>query len=269
MIKTQKLIKYCAIVFAIFLVFNIILGIMYGVNSISNIFDDNESNVGNLKDLNINSNVQVLNVDVSSVNITVKEGNKFKVETNNKNINYKIDNNKLFITETKYNWFNRKDSSDLIIYVPSHLTFDNVILENGAGKINIDELYTKRLYLDLGAGKVKVNNLTVLNDTEIDGGAGEINITNSKINDLDLDMGIGKLSLTSKIIGDSEIDAGVGELNLNLIGSLNDYKIKLDKGIGSASINSEKMRSETYYGTGSNLIDIDGGVGSINIDFVN
>ena len=78
-----------------------------------------------------------------------------------------------------------------------------------------------------------------------------------------------QLSLTSKIIGDSEIDAGVGELNLNLIGSLNDYKIKLDKGIGSASINSEKMRSETYYGTGSNLIDIDGGVGSINIDFVN
>lgn len=269
MIKTQKLIKYCAIVFAIFLVFNIILGIMHGVNYITNIFDDNESNVGNLKDLNINSNIQVLDVDVSSVNITLKKGNTFKVKTNNKNINYKIDNNKLFITETKYIWFNRKDSSDLIIYVPSYLTFDNVNLENGAGKIDIDELNTKRLYLDLGAGKVNINNLTVLNDTKIDGGAGEIDITNSKINDLDLDMGIGKLSLSSKITGDSEIDSGIGEMNLNLIGSSNDYKVKLDKGIGSANINGQKMKSETYYGNGSNLIDIDGGVGNINIKFVN
>jgi len=269
MIKTQKLIKYCAIAFAIFLIFNIILGIMYGINSISNIFNDSESSIGNLKKLDINSNVQVLDIDVSNVNITINKDNNFKIETNNKNINYKIDNNKLFITETKYKFLNKKDSSDLIIYVPNYLTFDSVILENGAGKINIDDLYTKTLYLDLGAGKVKVNNLTVLNDTEIDGGAGEIDITNSEINNLDLDMGLGKLTLTSKITGNSEIDAGVGELNLNLIGNSNDYKIKLDKGIGSASIDGQKMKSETYYGNGSNLIDIDGGVGSINIKLVN
>lgn len=269
MIKTQKLIKYCAIAFAIFLVFNIISGIMYGIISISNIFNNDESSVGNLKDLNINSNIQVLDVDISSVNITIKESNKFKVETNNKNINYKIDNNKLFITETKYNFFNKKNSSDLIIYVPNYLTFDNVNIENGAGKININELYTKKLYLDLGAGKVKANNLTVLNDTKIDGGAGEINITNSKINNLDLDMGVGKLSLTSKITGNNEIDAGIGELNLNLVGNSNDYRIKLDKGIGSATIDNQKMKSETYYGTGSNSIDIDGGVGNINIKFTN
>ena len=45
MIKTQKIIKYCAIAFAIFLTFSIISSIMFGIMSIGNIFDNNDSNI--------------------------------------------------------------------------------------------------------------------------------------------------------------------------------------------------------------------------------
>ena len=80
-------------------------------------------------------------------------------------------------------------------------------------------------------------------------------------------MGVGELDLSAKLSGNSDIDAGVGRLNLNLIG--NDYKIKVDKGIGSASINGNDIKDDTYYGEGSNIIDIDGGVGSIDISYGN
>ena len=99
-------------------------------------------------------------------------------------------------------------------------------------------------------------------------GAGEINIDAISMNSLDLDMGVGELSLTSKLTGENKIDCGIGKINLSLIGSLEDYEIFLDKGIGKATINGNKMNADNTYGTGSNKLDIDGGIGSIDIELI-
>ena len=52
-----------------------------------------------------------------------------------------------------------------------------------------------------------------------------------------------------------------------LLGSKDDYKIELDKGIGEATLEGESLKDDSVYGSGENKIDIDGGVGAINIDF--
>lgn len=263
----QKTIKYLAIAFAIYLTFNIISGIMYGVSFIGNLFDnDKNSVVEKLTDLVINSDTLLLDIDVSSSNIIIREGDTFKAESNNKYINSRQDNNKLYITERKINLLNNKDN-ELIIYIPADFVMDAVLIDTGAGKVNIESLSTKELYLNLGAGKVDINNLNVLEKTKIDGGAGDLTINAIDIHNLDLSMGIGKLSLTSKLIGNSKIDCGVGEMNLSLIGTLDDYEISLDKGIGNALIDGNNMKDNNTYGIGINKIDIDGGIGSINIDF--
>lgn len=272
MIKTQKIIKYCAIAFAIFLIFNILSAIMYGIVSISNVFskdnyNNNTSLTEELRELNIENNIEKLDINVKSVNIIVKEGSKFKVETNNKYINVKETNNKLSITEANHKWLDMKDDTKLTIYIPTDYTFNDVSFENGAGKIEVNMMNTKKLDLDLGAGKVDIQKLNVSTEADIDGGAGEVIIKNSRINNLDLDMGVGKITLNSSLTGNNQIDAGVGELNINLVGTSEDYKIKLNKGIGNATLNDENMKNDTYYGTGNNLIDIDGGVGSIKINY--
>lgn len=269
MSETQKIIKYLAIAFAIFLIFNIISGIMFGIVSIGNIFSDKTEKNKMTDKIDINDNTLILDVDVVSVNVIIKEGNEFKAETNNKYIDCKQKYNKLYIKERKHNWFSRKNNSDLIVYVPSNYLFDAISIKSGAGKVSIDNLSSQKLYLDLGAGKVNIDNLKVLDNTEIEGGAGEIVISNGKLHNLDLNMGVGKLSLTSEVTGNSEIDAGVGKMDLNLIGNIDQYKIKLDKGIGSATIDGDKMNDDIYYGNGVNIIDIDGGIGSIKIDFLN
>lgn len=267
MSSAQKIIKYLAIAFALFLTFNIISGIMYGVSFIGNIFNDDKSGVTEkLNDLEIDNNTLILDVDVSSSNITIKNGDTFKVETNNKYIISKQDKNTIYIEEKNHNWFN--DNSELIIYIPEYFVFDKVSMETDVGKVNIESLYTKQLYLNLGVGKVDINNLNVIEKAKIDGGAGRININAIGVNNLNLNMGVGKLSLISKLTGDSIIDSGVGELNLSLIGTQEDYKISLDKGIGTAKIKGNTMKDDSTYGTGINKIDIDGGIGSINIDFI-
>lgn len=266
--RVQRIIKYLAFAFALFLAFSIISSIIYGLSFIGDMFD-NDKQSSNLKELKLNNNVLVLDINVSSSNITIKKGNTLKVETNDKYIHTNQNENKLYIKEKKHNLFNKNDNNKLTVYVPKDFIFDFVNIKTGASKLNISELNTKKLSLNLGAGKVKINNLKVTNSANIEGGAGEITIEDSFINNLNLDMGAGKLLLNSKLTGNSEIDAGVGKMDLLLVGSLNDYNITLDKGIGSASINDSNMENDKTYGIGTNKIDIDGGIGSIKIDFTN
>ena len=268
MSRAQRIIKYLAFAFAIFLIFNIISLIIYGLSFVGDMFD-NDKQSSNLKELKINNSALILDINVSSSNINVKQGNTLKVETNDKYIHTNQNKNKLYIEEKKHNLFNKNNDNKLTVYVPKDFIFDLVNIETGASKLNISSLSTKKLSLNLGAGKVKINNLNVTNSADIEGGAGKIVIEASSINNLDLDMGAGKLLLNSKLTGNNKIDAGVGKMDLLLIGSLNDYNITLDKGIGSASINNSNMENDKTYGIGTNKIDIDGGIGSINIDFTN
>lgn len=266
----QKIIKYCAIALALSLIFGIFISIMrvFTFFSTEPTFNVNDTNTkdSNLITTNIKNNYNEIEIDIKTANLIIEEGTEFKIETDNKNINIKQKREELKITERKHNWLT-DDESKLIIYLPIDTIFEEVTIETGAGTVDIKDLYTKDLTLDLGAGKVMVDNLNALNETEIDGGAGEIKINNSIINNLDLDMGVGKLTLTSKLTGNNEINSGVGEVNLSLTDAADNYKIKVEKGIGNIKINGDKVNNDTYYGIGSNLIEINGGIGNININF--
>ena len=127
----------------------------------------------------------------------------------------------------------------------------------------IDELKTRELSLELGAGRVNMSNIEVYEKMDINGGAGSIKIDNANINNLDMDMGAGKTQISGYLKGNNEIDAGVGTLILELFDD--DYKISVDKGIGKATYNGQDINSNEVYGNGYNNVIIDGGIGSIKI----
>ena len=145
------------------------------------------------------------------------------------------------------------------------MILNDAIIDTGAGKINIENLKAENFSLDIGAGSVQINNLVVTKNCDIDGGAGNIIINNGSIYNLDMDLGVGKTTITSILTGENEIDTGVGKLELNLIGSQNDYTLDISKGIGSISLDGKDLKDEEKVGTGSSLVKIDGGVGSIEI----
>ena len=121
--------------------------------------------------------------------------------------------------------------------------------------------------MELGAGKVTIDKLNVFDQTDIDSGAGEVEIRDGELNNLDLNMGVGKFTLNTKLSGNSTIDHGVGAFTLNLIGSKSDYQIYVNKGLGSVSLDGEEVADNQTIGTGSNRLEIDGGVGKIDIHF--
>lgn len=269
MSSVQKVIKYFAIAFAVFLIFNIVSGVIIGINALSNIFASDSKHTNKVSEFKINNDYKVLDIEVASVNIVIKEGSKLKVETDSSEVRIKEVGNKLLVVESEKGLFKKKSNEEVIVYIPDDYIFDEVSMETGAGRVDIDSLNTKELELELGAGKVVFDKLNVSYESSIDSGAGEVIINNGNVNNLDLDIGIGKVELNLSITGNSEIDAGVGEVDLNLLNSSDDYKIRVNKGIGSIKIAGDEMSDGSYYGDGNNIINIDGGVGNINIDFEN
>ena len=279
---------------------------VFTIYKITNSFGKVSYEPDKLTNFNFSDEIKVLDIDISYTNLTIKPGEELRVQTNNKNINVSSLNNRLTIEEKKQVFNLNNDIKELIIYVPSDMEFNSVEINAGAGEIQIDNLITNRLDFDLGAGKTIINNLTVHdfceidagfgeiqidsliadkldfnfglgnatinnlivnNSCEIDAGAGDISVLNSEITNFDLDMGLGKFDLKAKLKGVSKINPQVGELNINLIGSVDDYTLRLQENLYYIYVNGVNIK-ETSYGNGPNYINFESGAGTANINFV-
>ena len=272
MTTAQKVIKYIAIAFAIFLIVSIISGILTAIFGISTIFgikvNDNRLSENLIGTTFENKDIKNLEIEVAYSNLIIKKDNELKVETNNSQIECKQINNKLYIKEESHNWFNRNNNiGDLIIYIPDNIELDKAEIVTGAGKINIEELTTDKLELELGAGETQINSLKVNNKATIEGGAGKVSILSSEINNLELDMGVGETTINSKLTGKTEINAGIGNLQIKVNGNKEDYKLKAEKGIGTIKVEGKEISNGNILGNGENSIEIDGGIGSIEVEF--
>ena len=123
------------------------------------------------------------------------------------------------------------------------------------------------MQLELGAGDVKISELIAKTSADIDGGAGRIEISSGAMHDLSLSMGVGELDLASALSGDADLDYGIGKATLTLIGKADDYRISVEKGIGAVTVDGKAAKDDGVYGNGSSEVDIDGGIGKIDVLF--
>lgn len=274
MTTVQKIIKYFAIAFAIFLIVTIISTILTGGYALLRAFGliHTDKNVIT-EELKVISNevteISTLKIELAFTNLEIKTGDSFKVETNNSKISFIENNGSVKIKEEKYNWSkNHDNASELIIYLPEDMiAIDETKIEAGAGTINIEKLNTQGLYLELGAGDVHIENIMATQEAKIDGGLGKTELKSCEINNLKANLGMGEFVFSGKLTGKNEVDSGVGTINIDLLDSSENYTINVDKGIGSVTLDGKKLEMDRVYGTGENYLDIDGGIGEIKINF--
>ena len=255
MTTVQKIIKYLAIAFAIFLIVTIIsasIGVLFGLSAILGLKKDIEENLNTEMTATSfeNSDITNLDIEIAFTNLTIKTGETFKVETDNNNIKFEQENQRLRIKEKNKKWFSNYEEKDLILYLPKDLELEKV-------------------HIELGAGETEIQDLTVSKECEIDGGAGKLSVLGGIINALDLDLGVGEVNLQTQLKGRNEINAGVGSLNIDLLGDATSYKIQADKGLGTIKIDGKEISNGETFGDGENYIEVDGGIGNIDINFNN
>lgn len=267
---TQRIIK----IFALVLAGAIIVGIVGAVVSVGallvQIFDDEPVGesvvIWEGKDDEETVRRLELNIGATSLRILESQNDKeVRVETDSEYIETWREGATLKVVEKSHGFLGFSGKTELTIYIPEGSKFEEVDIGAGAGTVAIERLVAERLSLELGAGRTRIEYLEVSKSAKIDGGAGSMEIVAGKIKDLDLEMGAGKAEITAELTGDSRVESGVGKLDLNLSGRSEDYKISIDKGIGSVSVNGEKQGDGAIYGDGERVIRISSGIGAVEI----
>lgn len=231
MTKLQKIIKYLAIGFAIFLTVSIVSGIIKAIafiGGISTLAEQSSQTLEASEGTVYTEEIHSLKIDIAAVDLKIQQGDEFVVETNSKYITSRQKGETLIVEEKNHTSIGMNEAGTLVITVPS--------------SVNIRE-------------------------TEIDAGAGKIEIEMLNTDELDMDMGVGELEMRVAISRQADIDFGVGSANITLVGSPDDYRVSMDKGIGEATLNGEEMRNGEIYGEGDCFLEMDGGIGDVEIAF--
>ncbi len=278
----QRMIKYGAIAFAIFLTVIIISGIATAAFTILSFLPGTSIKTGGSKENTIDysesfTEVKSLDIDHSYGELYIKQGEEFKVEADHvtKDFQAEVDSSgKLIISYNDRNvhflWFRIRGvhnaNSRVTIYLPANFTAEEAELSTGAGNVKIEGLQTDYLKISAGAGNIKGTDLTA-QKADFNGGVGNITLNDVNFTNATFENGVGNLKISGKLLGRTEIKCGVGDVNLELQGNEEDYDFDIDSGLGTIRLNGEKI-SENL---GSNRkadhrMIIDGGVGNVRIE---
>ena len=282
MSSLQRVIKYCAIAFAIMLCVGIISSIAGAGEMVVSFISGDRINT-NDKDLIDFSDtfvgVQSLDIDNSTGTLSIKVGDTFKVEAEDVTSNFeaKVDNSgKLIISEKQkdlqFFFFNfnlggiNSPNSKITVYLPADFIAEEAKIETGAGKVIIEGLNADQLNISAGAGNISGVNI-ISQEVKIDGGVGSVDFENVDFEDADLNCGVGNINLQGILTGDNKIDCGVGEVKLDINGNAEDYELDVDSGVGNIRVNGNKVSDDHKINSGApNSIKIDGGVGDVSVD---
>ncbi len=284
----QKVIKYIAIGFAIFLAVSIIFAIVSGITLTFRIFNlsgnfisgVNQSQGGRTIEEGVSEefdDIDNIYINHGAGSLVVRTGETDKVivyvEGKDNGYNIKASGNRLNVEHNRdfNNFFNFGDESSfrsqLIITVPQDLKLEELDIDAGAGEISLQGFKAKEFNLDAGAGLVTITDVEA-DEVEVNGGAGKLLFDNVVFSDSNISCGVGLVDFTGKLLNDNEIDAGVGKLILNIRGEFTDYDIDIDKGLGEITIDGKRYEDVNLKQKNANhSLDIDGGVGSIKIKF--
>lgn len=224
-----------------------------------------QTELGAAKEYPVSGNVTSLRMQINAADIAIKEGEAFCVESNLKKLTVSEQNGVLTIREDTKNGVAYTDAM-LTLYVPKDTTFGFADISTGAGKLTVDALCAETLDLQLGAGAVEIGYLEAAREADIEGGAGAVTVADGSLMNLELEMGLGELTMTASLHGDCELSLGVGESDLTLLGDEADYSVEIEKGLGTIKVNGNTVSAYRSTG-GSNRVDIEGGVGEINLMF--
>lgn len=138
--------------------------------------------------------------------------------------------------------------------IPYNVFFENITLEIGMGEFESKmPLKCKRSTINVGLGSCSLEDFSVTDYFETE-------------------CGMGSLFIQGNLKGNSKIQCGMGTVELITQGNPDDYNYKTQVGMGSVQIGDKTFEGlsnkERFSSAAKNYLDIDCGMGSIIISFV-
>ena len=243
--NTQKVIKYLVTFLALMLIFFIVyipfMFISSAINGIHKVLfvtlpSDLIMENAELDNLDFSK----ISIDVSSSNITVNDGSKFNVKSNNNKIKFEVIGDTLYVKENG----NRKSNDyKLNLTIPKEM-------------INL-------LDVKVANGNINVENV-IINELNIDIKHGDVNIDNSIFNETSSNLKMGNFNFDGKINESIYINNNIGDITLMVNDNIENYKVNTTNIIGSVVINGKNNENVN---NGDKMISVKNIVGSISVNF--
>lgn len=262
---TQKAIKYLAIALAVLLIVSIVNGIV-GILRAFDYFFSNDTDTKDATVYTVSSAIHTVEMEIGGAEVRIEQGDSFSVVSNLKGLTVKENRGVLTVKEKKLA-AKISHGAFVTLYLPADTVLEHTDITTGAGSLTVEHLKTETLRWVLGAGMAEADCLTVTRSAEIHGGAGKITVLDGSIHHLDLEMGIGQLNLRAALPGEAELSLGIGESNITVIGEKDDYRLDIEKGLGEITLDGVSVGNVEKYGDGDDRIEIQGGIGSVNLSF--
>lgn len=273
----QKVVKYVGIGFAIFLSVAIIGGICAAIFGFTVSKSETSGDEVAVSETYSFRKFTSMEIDSGVADVIIKAGDDYGVETVDvpESLTVEVTGSGKLCIKTEDNWFdwtfwvdknNWNKKSKIYVTVPDGYEAEQVAIYAGTGNITMSDFDAHKLEVDGGVGNINGSNIKA-DEVEIDAGVGNIEYEDIEFGICDVDSGVGNVKIKGILTGDCDFDGGVGDLELKIEGSRKDFDLDIDTGTGSVRVNGDKVQDLKEDNGSKNKIVIDGGVGSIQLDF--
>ncbi len=245
----QKVIKYCAMAFAIFLsvvilgtIVSVVMGVTTGIVGVNFLLEGDKERINLSEEYSLEEakglGIAEILVDCSA-EIMVQPGEVLSIEAVDVTEDYEIrqSNGKFSIVQNRPQikigcWFDDvSEREKVVVTIPAGLSTEQVKILSGSGSVTVTDLTTENLSVDSGSGKVTAGNVSadrlyvdsgsgrvmlagaVLSETEINSGSGGVTVEDSKLGKLLLNTGSGSVRMEDVDATEAEVDTGSGTVS--------------------------------------------------------
>ena len=228
--KTKKYIIWSVLA----LIALLLLSTVCTVVSVSKGFDSEGTDMEVKKEESFDSaEVTALDISLKVTSLVVEYG-EFEIRTNNEDVEWEIDGGVLRIKENGITTpFGINESGyKLVLTVPEYTRFDSVKIVSNVGRVQINDLDTVDLDLNVRIGLTEINRISVSGAANVKGLAGQMVMNDSWFEKINYKMRVGHSELDLSVKTEAELNTFIGKLNTYMPGEIEDYRLTVTEGFG-------------------------------------
>lgn len=153
-----------------------------------------------------------------------------------------------------------KSKNKIKVSVPEGKKWNAVSIETSAGKVELKDVHTDILEIDLDAGDASVEGLQCMNaEAELD--AGQIVMKNTSVKNLESDVDMGSFEYEGVILKNCDVSVDAGNVLLKLDQEEDEFNYHIQSELGNIVVGGQG-----YAGTARSSVNNENAGGNMNLD---
>lgn len=190
----------------------------------------------------VGSNVQGLNIEAAGCQFLLRESgdSQFHIEAEETGkLQCYIKNEVLYVKATRdVDDWDDFDDCEIILYIPADYSLGKTEIELGAGLLEMDVLIADEIDLEVGAGQITANYLRA-DKCNVEVGMGEILIDDMHVTNVNAEVGMGHLEMKGTVSGDINGECAMGAMELYLTGREEAFNYTIKAAMGNVSLDGQ------------------------------